>query len=98
MSVLLSATIGLASACGPLSIPSGNTFCATQTCSHIYNGRACSYWNPALFILLLHHYCLFLAVYCWFFLVWVQFLLLLRSGRPMSVVLSLLVFLAPVFA
>jgi len=26
---------------------SGNTFCATQTCSHIYNGRACSYWNPA---------------------------------------------------
>merc|ERR1711936_1514055 len=45
--LLLSATIGLASACGPLSIPSGNTFCATQTCSHIYNGRACSYWNPA---------------------------------------------------
>merc|ERR1711936_704525 len=45
--LLLAATIGLASACGPLSIPSGNTFCATQTCSHIYNGRACSYWNPA---------------------------------------------------
>merc|ERR1712183_633626 len=45
--LLLAAAIGLASACGPLSIPSGNTFCATQTCSHIYNGRACSYWNPA---------------------------------------------------
>merc|ERR1712013_818984 len=24
-------------ACGPLSAPSGSSFCATQSCSHIYN-------------------------------------------------------------
>jgi len=28
-------------------IGQGNSFCATQSCSHIYNGRSCSYWNPA---------------------------------------------------
>merc|ERR1712076_350330 len=32
--------------CGPVSVPSGNTFCATQSCTHIYNFRPCSYWNP----------------------------------------------------
>merc|ERR1719412_1530637 len=28
------------------STTSGNTFCATQSCTHIYNFRPCSYWNP----------------------------------------------------
>merc|ERR1719341_866736 len=28
-------------------IVTGNGFCATQACTHIYNFRPCSYWNPA---------------------------------------------------
>merc|ERR1711973_632492 len=34
-------------ACGPLSAPSGSSFCATQSCSHIYNFRPCGQWNAA---------------------------------------------------
>merc|ERR1711872_1181034 len=33
--------------CGPLSAPSGYVFCATQSCSHIYNFRPCRDWNKA---------------------------------------------------
>merc|ERR1711928_176601 len=33
--------------CGPLSAPSGYVFCATQSCSHIYNFRPCREWNKA---------------------------------------------------
>merc|ERR1712211_83317 len=33
--------------CGAKPIVTGNSFCATQQCTHIYNFRPCSYWNPA---------------------------------------------------
>merc|ERR1712013_42044 len=33
--------------CGAKPIVTGNSFCATQQCTHIYDFRPCSYWNPA---------------------------------------------------
>lgn len=30
-----------------VNLSQGNSFCATQSCTHIYNFKPCSYWNPA---------------------------------------------------
>merc|ERR1712037_365230 len=39
--------VGSCFSCAVKPIVTGNGFCATQACTHIYNFRPCSYWNPA---------------------------------------------------
>merc|ERR1719285_1210597 len=45
--LLLGLGLDLVLGCGKLSVPSGNRFCRGRSCTHIYNFRPCSYYNPA---------------------------------------------------
>merc|ERR1711874_102976 len=45
--LLLGLFINSCLGCGPLSIKSGNAFCNGRSCSHIYNFKPCSFYNPS---------------------------------------------------